>query len=68
MNAPATPAAVKVTERFEQFQSLPIAIITPSTTNPRKNFDKAKLDELAESIRKVGVLQPKAETPAKPKK
>lgn len=53
MNAPAAPVAVT-----ERFQLLPLASITPSATNPRKHFDKARLDELAESIRKVDVLQP----------
>lgn len=37
---------------------MPLAQIAPSPTNPRKRFDKAQLDELAESIRKHDVLQP----------
>lgn len=37
---------------------LPIRTIEPSKTNPRKNFDKAELDELTNSIREHGVLQP----------
>ena len=49
MNAPETAVAVA---------SLPLAQIAPSTTNPRKHFDKAYLDELAESIRTHGILQP----------
>lgn len=38
--------------------SVRIVHITASPTNPRKNFDDAKLAELAESIRSKGVLQP----------
>ncbi len=37
---------------------LPLKHIEPSATNPRKNFDEAKLAELAESIKARGVLQP----------
>lgn len=37
---------------------IPLAAIVPSKTNPRKNFDKAALDELADSIKKHDVLQP----------
>ncbi len=32
--------------------------IRPSPTNPRKHFDQARLDELAESVRLHGVIQP----------
>ena len=35
-----------------------MADIQPSSYNPRKNFDKASLTELAWSIRQQGVLQP----------
>lgn len=38
--------------------SLPLELIVESKTNPRKNFDKTKLQELADSITKRGVLQP----------
>jgi len=39
-------------------RSIPLGSITVSPTNPRKHFDQAKLDELAESILRHGVLQP----------
>jgi ParB/RepB/Spo0J family partition protein len=32
--------------------------VVPSKTNPRKHFDQAALEELAESIRKHGILMP----------
>ena len=35
-----------------------LANVQPSSYNPRKNFDEASLAELAESIRRQGVLQP----------
>lgn len=37
---------------------LPLALLKPSPTNPRKRFDATHLAELAESVRKHGVLQP----------
>lgn len=39
-------------------QWIPLAKLTPSPLNHRKHFDKAKLDELAESIKVQGVIQP----------
>ena len=35
-----------------------VANIQPSNYNPRKRFDETGLDELAESIKQQGVLQP----------
>lgn len=40
------------------FTQAPLALIVPSTTNPRKTFDAAKLAELAASIAAMGVHQP----------
>lgn len=37
---------------------VPVHSITPSLTNPRKYFDPAKLQELADSIKASGVHQP----------
>ncbi|MDY0747338.1 ParB/RepB/Spo0J family partition protein [Paucibacter sp. R3-3] len=37
---------------------VPLGLIAPSPTNPRKRFKQAKIDELAESIKKHGVIQP----------
>ncbi len=41
-----------------ELQSIKLSAITESTFNPRKNFEPAKLAELAASIQVSGVLQP----------
>jgi ParB family chromosome partitioning protein len=40
------------------YRDLPVAQLVESSTNPRKRYDEASLDELAESIRSQGVLAP----------
>ena len=40
------------------FQFLAIDTIHESTTNPRQTFEQSKLEELAESIRQHGLIQP----------
>lgn len=50
MNAPETIAIAA--------QLLDVTSITPSKTNPRKRFSEPAMDELAASIRSVGVIQP----------
>ena len=40
------------------FQELPITAVTPNPRQPRRVFDEDALDELVESIREVGLLQP----------
>lgn len=40
------------------FATIALDRITPSLTNPRKTFDPAKLQDLADSIRSSGVHQP----------
>jgi ParB/RepB/Spo0J family partition protein len=42
----------------ETFAHIPLAHIVTSRTNPRKHFNPARLQELAESIRASGVRQP----------
>lgn len=39
-------------------QIIPIALLDPSPTNPRKTFDKVTLAELGESVKDKGILQP----------
>jgi ParB/RepB/Spo0J family partition protein len=54
--------AVAVTESpevaLENFRVIPVTAIRESQTNPRRTFDEAKLDELAESIKRYGVQIP----------
>ena len=47
--------------------SLPIELIKPNPLQPRKNFSKETLNELAASIKDRGVLQPIIVRPAKNK-
>lgn len=55
-------AAPKTSE--ERPQELPISQIKPNAGQPRKNFDKEALEELAASIKANGVLQPILVRPA----
>jgi ParB family chromosome partitioning protein len=41
-----------------EYRNLPLAVLTESTTNPRRIFEDAALKELAESIRTQGILSP----------
>ena len=50
--APAAPAPIVA------MHLVLLDAVLPSSTNPRKHFDQAKLDGLAESIRQKGVLEP----------
>ncbi|GIH71224.1 ParB/RepB/Spo0J family partition protein [Sphaerimonospora thailandensis] len=40
------------------FQEIPVTAISPNPRQPRDIFDGERLDELAESIKEVGLLQP----------
>lgn len=44
--------------REMSYTLIALANVQPSTYNPRKQFDEESLNELAESIRQQGVLQP----------
>ena len=46
------------TERARAQRRVPIELLKPNPRNPRKSFVEAELDELAESIRQHGVIQP----------
>ncbi len=39
-------------------REIPLAMLTPSPTNPRKRFDERELGDLAASIREKGVIEP----------
>lgn len=40
------------------YENLPISAIVPNPSQPRQHFDQLALDELADSIRQQGLLQP----------
>ena len=46
------------TQTATEYRNLPLAVLTESTTNPRRVFADAALKELADSIRVQGVLSP----------
>ena len=52
--AAGTPAAAAE----GRLRDLPVADISPSSRQPRRSFDEAELQELADSIRSLGLVQP----------
>ena len=55
-DAPTTPATP--TQTGNGLRTLDIESIHPSSKQPRKHFEDSRLDELAESIRSQGIIQP----------
>lgn len=56
--AQPAPVVARLPEKFERFESIPLDQIVPGETQPRAAFEPEKLEELAQSIRVHGVLQP----------
>jgi ParB family chromosome partitioning protein len=61
--APATPISEPVRTMMPRglgdgLRTVPVEEVHPSATQPRKSFDDARLQELAESIRAQGIIQP----------
>jgi ParB family chromosome partitioning protein len=56
--APAGPSSGVPGVGEAYFQEIAIGAITPNPRQPRQNFDEDALDELASSIKEVGLLQP----------
>ena len=42
----------------DEIRDIELDLIRPGSQQPRTNFDQAKLDELAQSIRSTGIIQP----------
>jgi ParB family chromosome partitioning protein len=54
----ATVAKAGLPENFEEFNNIPLDQLHPGEEQPRDVFDTDKIEELAQSIRVHGVLQP----------
>ncbi len=54
----AAPAHPPIPSQFETFQNVPLDKIQPNQHQPRSTFDAQSLDELAQSIRANGIIQP----------
>lgn len=57
MALPEEPSHIRKDDE-QEIQYINLKDILPSPTNPRQHFDQAKLEELALSITKYGVIQP----------
>jgi len=54
----AAAQAAEESAPADEVHSLPIRLIDPNRDQPRRSFDPDALEELAQSIRAVGVIQP----------
>jgi ParB family chromosome partitioning protein len=54
----ATMDTTRVAESGSGVRRLPVELITANRANPRRNFDPTQLEELTNSIREKGVMQP----------
>jgi ParB family transcriptional regulator, chromosome partitioning protein len=61
-NTAATPSS---SERVRSQRRVPIEFLRPNPRNPRREFPAAQLDELANSIRERGIIQPIAVRPVR---
>lgn len=52
-------------EENERVQKIAVEALTPNPNQPRQHFDKQALEQLAESIKNHGVVQPLVVTPEK---
>lgn len=52
----------------DRVEKIPVAALQPSPHQPRQHFDEAALRELADSIKRHGVVQPLVVTPEKGRK
>lgn len=56
--ATVTNTAVAETPHNAKLKSLPIDLLMPGRYQPRRNFDESALQELADSIKAQGIIQP----------
>ena len=57
-SSPAAGTSARPVPEGSYFAELPLAAITPNPRQPRVVFDEDSMEELVESIREVGLLQP----------
>lgn len=57
-SAPAAPSLAVSPAPQGAFRLIPVEQITPNENQPRQHFDPVGIDELANSIREKGILQP----------
>jgi ParB family chromosome partitioning protein len=57
-NTPVVPDAVVTAEDFKRVRDVPHDHVIPSPLQPRMRFVESPLDELVESIRQHGIIQP----------
>ena len=58
ISAPATQAQPEEEQPRDEVRMLPISVLDPNREQPRRSFDETALNELAQSIQAMGVLQP----------
>jgi len=56
-NPPAQPQAA-ASQSLRAILGIELSRITPNSRQPRRDFDRASIEDLAESIRSAGLLQP----------
>ena len=61
----ATMEGMRIAESGNAHKRLPVEFIVPNRLNPRRDFDPDQLEELTNSIREKGVMQPILVRPTK---
>jgi ParB family chromosome partitioning protein len=64
IGTPTAPARANALESGEQVHQINLANIVPSALQPRKDFGREALQELVDSIRQHGIIQPLIVRPA----
>jgi ParB family transcriptional regulator, chromosome partitioning protein len=58
IGTPSVPASMDIAESGEKVHQISLVSIVPSTLQPRKHFGHEALQELIDSIRQHGIIQP----------
>jgi ParB family transcriptional regulator, chromosome partitioning protein len=64
IGTPSTPTGMDIAESGERVHQISLASVVPSTLQPRKDFGREALQELIDSIRQHGIIQPLIVRPA----